>query len=229
MLTFTELRELLGITQPQLTKWITAGMPHELDGRRKLFDEEAVAAWLIENGHAEEVAEESAQSVGQICTTRREAAAALGVSLRYFSEWLNEPGFPGFSGSPGRQDGYFPISEIEAWRANHPKFGQTGSGNDSRDRINVARAKKLELEYERELESLISVDVVERFIVRTLSAAKAILETLDEEVIALMPESIDAKTRTKIRRKVGDKVDQIQSTLAELIEGDEDEEDVDDE
>lgn len=229
MITFTELRELLGVTQPQLSKWVAAGMPHDLDGRRKLFDEDAVAAWLVANGYAEEVTDEPAPVVGQICTTRNEAAAVLGVSLRYFSEWLKEDGFPGFSGSPGRQDGYFPIAEIEAWRATHPRFGQTSHANESRDRINVARAKKLELEYEQALGNLIGVDVVERFIVRTLAAAKAILETLDEEVIALMPESIDAATRAKIRRKVGDKVDQIQNTLAELIEGDEDEEDVDDE
>lgn len=213
---------MLGMTQPALTKMVNAGMPHTVENGRKLFDEELVAAWLVMKGHAEEVREEPAEPIGLICTTRKEAAAALGVSVRYFSEWLNEPGFPGQSGSPGRQDGYFPIAEIEAWRASRPAAIAA-----SQDPVKEIRAKLLTLEYERELKALIRADMYESFVVRTLAAFKAQLETFDEEIVAKLPPELDEKTCRNIQETIAALVKKTLTTLAELVEGDQDE--IDDE
>ena len=217
MITFTELRGMLGITQPALSKLIRDGLPFEIEDGRKKFDEEIVARWLILHGYAEENREEPPEPAGLVCTTRKEAAEALGVSVRYLSEWLNEPGFPGHSGSPGRQDGYFPIAEIEAWRRGRPQY------NAATDPVKDIRAKILTLEYQEKLENVVRLDMYEAFIMRTLSAFKANLEPLEDVIVARLPPEIDEKTRRDVQKIVADTVETLLNTLVELVQGDQDE------
>ena len=112
MLTFSELAEQLGLTRPALSALVRDGLPYTADKRRKLFDGDEVAAWLVANGHAER-----SPPAPTVAVTREEAAQLLGVHLRTLAGWLRHGDFPGRAGDRGARNGYFPIEEIEAWRA----------------------------------------------------------------------------------------------------------------
>lgn len=223
MLTFTELRNLLGITQRQLSALVNEGMPHSVVKGKKQFDEDAVASWLEKHPRFEvepdlpAVAPEPPET---IYTTRQEVADHFGVSTRTIADWLKKEGFPGRSGGPGQQTGYFPARQIEEWLGT-PKGGTYTS---SSDRVNQARAKKLEIDIAKELRGLIPLDKYESLAVRTCNSARALIESMPDQVVQLLPADTPDETRSKIRKKVDDIAERFLSMLSQLIEGDEDDE-----
>ena len=84
MLTFTQLREQLGLSQPALTKLIRDGLPHTLDGRTKLFDDQAVARWLLETGRATVEGQEDRSKIAR--TSSFNAWASGWSSMNRFSD-----------------------------------------------------------------------------------------------------------------------------------------------
>ena len=85
------------------------GCPHRVWGHRRMFDPVAVAMWL----RAKNIPANPEPSTA-VVSTRREAAAAFGVSTRTITRWLAR-GCPGRCGQRGRKNGRFAISEIDEW------------------------------------------------------------------------------------------------------------------
>lgn len=222
-----ELRQRLGITQRRLTEWIREGLPFTPAGRKKEFDAAAVAAWLQQTGKARPAAAAAAPTPPQVATTRAEASLLLDVNLRTLATWLIDPTFPGKAGSPGRQDGYFPIAEINAWR--EARFGADRRSGGPSDEVSSAKLRKTliecdreQYEFERELKTILDYEETARLIARQIATAKALLEQMPDKVDSRLPAKFGPKTRRRVRRAIAEVLDETMQALAEMAAGDTD-------
>lgn len=223
-LTAKELCAKLGIDARRLGQFVKDGLPCAGRGRKRTFVPAAVAAWLQTTGRAQ-----PAPVPSQVVTTRGEAALLLDVNLRTLATWLNDPSFPGKAGSPGRQDGYFPISEIRAWRsAMHG--GDHRSDAAATEQIAAARLRRLQLEAERdhfELErdigSILDFEATARLQERAIAIAQTQLDQIVERAIARLPAKTPRRIRRIVRQAIQQGVTSACDALAEAIAGDADE------
>ena len=230
MLTFTELREQLGLTQPALTKLIHDGLPHTLDGRVKSFDGPAVAQWLVQTGRATVEGQEDAS---RIARTRRECADHFGVHLRTVAEWLGDPTFPGKSGTRGLRDGCFPLEEIAEWIARRDAVRDGGPQTDAselRDQLLAAkirregiRTQRDELSLEEEQGRLATIESMAELVTRQINVAKVLLEALPDEAAKALPETLEPRVRAEVVRRWRERIYEAERILSETLAGDADE------
>jgi len=225
MLSFTDLRERLGLTQPALTRLIQEGLPWHADEKRprqKRFDPAAVRQWLVEHGRVKVDRDPLADQ--PIANTRAAAAAHFGVSIRTLSTWSLDPTFPGRAGGPGRRDGYFPLVEIAQWLEGKPgglEAIQDGQQTE-RVRLTKARADKAEIEVAKLQGELGDFAQIARFFERTIHNAVAVLQQMPDRVDNLLPPELPAAVRAAIRQTIDRTVHDTRTTLAELLAGDTD-------
>ena len=223
MLTFTQLRTKLQISQPKLTSWIQEGLPWEGTERKKRFDPEQVSQWLIETGKAARPPAKTDRDVGRICTTRAEAAQELGVAPRTLATWCTYDDFPGRPGHRGRREGFYPITEIRQWRER--TFGESepeSQATSARARKDNAQAEMAELDLAERRGELIPLQVVINFYARQMAQAKAQLMDLADIVASLLPPKLNREEKKRIRDRVDEVRDQVLQTFVELLEGDQD-------
>lgn len=219
-----ELQAQLGITPAKLRELIKAGLPCAGRGRTRVFDAAAVEAWLLATGRAEK----ASSPAGIVARTKADAAQLLGVSVRVFSDWMTEPAFPGKAGSPGRRDGYFPIAEIESWRA--ARFGSDGRSGATDDGERAVRREMLEIDRDRKLAelerdilgTLIDAEETSRFIAFIVATARGILQELPDRLLGRMPSKMSAKLRKVVRKVTLAVVREALEQFAELLKGDTD-------
>jgi len=223
-LTAKELSAKLGIDARQLGRFVKDGLPHTGRGRKRRFDPGAVAAWLQQTGRAQ-----PAPLPSQIATTKAEAAVLCGVSLRVMGDWLCDPTFPGKAGSPGRQDGYFPIAEIRAWRS-ATRGGDHRSDAAATEQIAAARLRRLVLEAERdhfELErdigNILDFEETARLQERSIATAQTQLDQIVERALARLPGKTPRRIRRIVRQSIQEGIRAACDALAEAIAGDRDE------
>jgi len=226
-LTSKELSAKLGIDARQLGRFVKDGLPHTGRGRKRRFEPAAVAAWLQQTGRAQPAPQAALPS--QIVTTRSEAAHLLRVNLRTLATWLNDPTFPGKAGSPGRQDGYFPISEIRAWRS-ATRGGDHRSDAAATEQIAAARLRRLVLEAERdhfELErdigNILDAEETARLMERSIATAQTQLDQIVERALARLPGKTPRRIRRIVRQAIQEGITSACDALAEAIAGDADE------
>lgn len=230
MLTFTQLREQLGLSQPALTKLIRDGLPHTLDGRTKLFEDQAVARWLLETGRA---TVEGQEDQSKIARTRRECADHFGVHLRTVADWLEDPTFPGRSGTRGMRDGFFPLEAIAEWMAKRDACRNGGpqvEGSELRDQLLAAKIKREtvrtardELSLEEEQGRLATIESMAELVTRQINTAKTLLEALPDEAAKALPETIDPAMRAAVILRWRERVYETERMISEAIAGDTDE------
>lgn len=230
MLSFAALANRLGLSRPQLTALVRDGLPHVASGKQKLFDPDAVAAWLIEHGKAtrDEPPPAPSGSDQRIAVTRGEAAQALGVSLRTLADWLLDPSFPGRAGPPGRRDGYFPLEEIADWWAkkNAAVAGPGAVGGESpRERLVRLRADQEEIELAKARGQVLPVVEIERLLRRTIATTKAVLSPLADELLVDLPVGVPAEAREQLRQRVSARLNEAFANIAKVLSGDEEESD----
>lgn len=219
MLNKDQLCKKIGITRRRLDRWLREGLPSVKEGRRQTFDPAGVAAWLEAKGKAES----GKPKADVIATTRNEAARALGVSLRTLAEWLTDPTFPGKPGSPGRQDGYFPLAEIASWR--QARFGGDGRGQADGGKLAELRERRLQLEIderqvtvEKMLGSILDAQDMSSFLERHINVAKTALDQLADKIETRLPSSLDQKIRAKVRKTVEEVVTEACNAIAETLQ-----------
>lgn len=221
-----ELQATLGITLAKLRELIKAGLPHKGRGKARVFEPAAVEQWLLATGRAEKAVAPS--PAGLVARTIVEAAQLLAVAPRNFANWIKEPGFPGKPGTTGKRDGYFPIAEIENWRA--ARFGSDGRSGSTDDGERAVRREMLEIDRDRKLAelerdvlgTLIDAEETTRFIAFVIATAKSVLQELPDRVLAGMPSKISAGLRKVIRKVVLSVVRETLEHLSQLIKGDDD-------
>lgn len=219
MITFTELREQLGISQPALSRLIRDGLPVHRDGRRKMFDADEVARWLVDNGRATRKGAATVQPDDRyIARTRKECAAHFGVHLRTVADWLEDETFPGRAGTRGRRDGYFPLEEIEQWlmrrdadRANGPEVANT------RDELYQLKLERGRYEFEQYKRNLISIEAVKSEVAKLIAIAKKILESMPFNAAAALPADLSPSVRDEIIRRWQAAVREVEQTLSETV------------
>lgn len=223
MITFTELREQLGISQRALSKFVADGLPHQVEGRRKLFDEDAVAQWLVDMNLATLDEDEPSPPVAR---TRKECAEHFGVHLRTVADWLEEESFPGRAGTRGRRDGYFPLDEIAEWIRQRDALRSGGPQIDLPDLRNELLAIRIERERRRNQEeegSLAPIADMVELVQRLTNAAKRILESVPDEAAKELPADMSDKVKAAIVKRWRRKIGQIERVISEAIAGDMDE------
>lgn len=225
LLTSTELRNELQITQPMLTAWIHEGLPWEGTAKKKLFDEHAVAQWLVDHGKVRTTRQPATISQGPTCTTREEAARELGIAPRTLATWCTMDGFPGRPGSRGRREGHYPIAEIKEWHAQtFPESTWSAvPTNPFRQRRENAQAEMAEMDLAERKGELIRLEDVIRFYTRQMAQAKAILDDMPDIVLSILPTTkIKRDERERIRSRLDEVRDQVLEQFVELLKGDTD-------
>lgn len=174
----------------------------------------------------------------QVVTSRSEAAKLLGVTERCLRNWEQTGGFPGSAEERGR-GGRYPIGDIQDWRQVAIGKPTVGGQRDAivaaadidpasyRKRQENARLWKLEaetglakLELEREAGRILDSGDVERFIIRTITTATAMLEEIPDRVDAGLPQDTAADVRELHRRVATDVIREVLGQLAELQQDD---------
>ena len=186
--------------------------------------------WLKSTGKAVESKPPLSQAVPDgpgVLRTKGAVAAHFGVHKRTVGEWLDVPSFPGKSGGPGKSNGRFPVEAIEAWLVSEgrtssarPIGAQEGPHRD----LLVVKVKRAQLELAREMNEVVSVAGVERFISRVVTGAASKLEEIPDRVDAVVADVMDSDQRLRIRKMIVDVVDGVRTEIAELVTGDEDNE-----
>jgi hypothetical protein len=226
MVTFTELRTRLGITQPVLSKLVRDGLPHAVEGKRKLFDEAAVAEWLIANGLAEE---DRTSATGLVATTRDEVAKYYGVHVRTVAEWQTDPTFPGRPGTRNLRDGCYPLDAITRWlqerdaeRLSGPQLGVSGGLRDELLSVKLSRERRRDAQ---EANQLAPIGEVAELLKRQISIAKRLLESLPDKLANMLPADTPAETRGRFIQRAREEIYEAERVIAETLQGDTDEHD----
>jgi len=157
-----------------------------------------------------------------IARSKPDLARALGRGVRQITEYLQR-------GMPGDRRRGYPIDECRAWmeaqikpsgRAAGPAPGTPGSRGYWETRDAQARAELKELELARRKGELIEVEVVARRSERRIAEAKALLEQIPDWLLGLLPRTMSAAAKKDLRRRTGEKVDDIMFALAAAAEED---------
>jgi len=181
---FEELRRLLSIEAATLRGWIRKGLPASGRGAKRRFEAEAVAAWLLANGHAQQRA---------TAATIAEVAQHFQVADRTVSYWISR-GMPGDRGA-------FDLDAIAAWRQ---REGLARSDEDSaRSEGQKIKNQRETLRLERERGALVAVEPLRRLFVRHIHEAKAIFEAVPDRLLGILPSRLpaNAKAWQEIRRQ----------------------------
>lgn len=223
MLSFTAVREQLDISQPVLTRLIRDGLPYTLNGRVKQFDEQAVARWLVDTGRA--TVDEPAERISSVAVTRAECGRHFGVSVRAVAEWLLEDDFPGRAGRPGRQNGYFPLDEIEAWLRDRDATRDGGPESavlpsQLRSKLLAVKIRREERRDSIEAGDLAPLSITIELVGRTIHIAKRLLETIPDEAAKMLPSTMPSDTKIAIIQQWRRRVYEVEDAIAEAILGD---------
>jgi len=193
-----------------------------VEGRRKIFDEQEVARWLVDNGKATLDGETDGQRVAR---TRKECASHFGVHLRTLADWLEEPSFPGRAGTRGRRDGYFPLDEIADW------IEQRDAGRNGGPRVDLSekRGRLLEIKISREgrkdqeeAGALAPIGDMVEIVQRLTHTAKRMLESVPEEAAKELPAKMPGDKKAAIVRRWRRRIEEIERAISEAIAGDQD-------
>lgn len=216
-LTSTALRTQLGITQPALTRLIHEGLPYVAKGRTKMFDARAVTKWLLDTGRA---TLEGQPDPAKIARTRRECADYFGVSTRCVSKWLEDPTFPGRSGTRGMRDGHFPLPAIIDWM-------QARDATGPRSELLKARIRRMDVQNaiaqhklaERK-SSLAPRDELVQAVRALMRQAVPILDQLMCDLLADAPADLSAADRRSLRSVLRGRITEAKKILGEAVAGD---------
>lgn len=222
-LAFAEIRDRLSTDSRTLRRLMRAGLPHRRLEGAPMFDWSEVARWLIATGRAVATTPAGPSNGGsRVATTVAEVARHFRVAVRTVHFWLKEDGFPGKAGSPGRQDGHFPLEEIQAW------LGTRGGEHNEeiahlRLRRMTARTEREELKLAKTQASLAPRDEILAAIRNMNNQTAPLLDRLVDSLMKDAPPKLPAAARKKLRQLFASRISEAKQMLAETIAGDKDE------
>lgn len=256
------MRRALNATDADLRRWRDAGCPCRQKGNGYLYPAHDLAEWLQEQGLVELDLEEDRDVAsepidldpqgGPVYTTRAEAARAFGITTQGLQAWLDDPLFPGISGSRGIASANFPAIPIARWMLRNGRRGTIPDGlltdeqiqaelvkrdairaakgekrrPESQDRLVSLRADRVELELQRLQGTMVDAEEVKLFFERTCANAKAVLRGLKAKVLSSMPPTLPEDITRRVASACDDVIVDTCDVMAELIEGDKDLEEV---
>jgi len=209
MISLAALKKELGVTSRTVQDWIDAGLPHTGKGPRQKFDTGKITDWLLATGRA---------SDSRIVTNISDVANHFGVSARTVSTWIVRDGFPGRSGTPGRQDGYFPLEEIDVWRKR--ELVSTAQASEINDDLKRERLWKLQLENAETESRLIDRDAVEQWVARKCALARQKLMQIEPTILSAIPLETDHRVKMTLAADIRRMIDQTLSELGKVYDSD---------
>ena len=191
-----KLAEVLHVRPLQIRRWVVSGLPHDRQGSAFIFQPDKVFAWLLRRGEPLPV-----------LATRADVAVWLAVHERTVASWL-ATGCPGVAGS-------YDLGAIVAWRNEHgTPVGEGAEG--PRARLARARAAREELRLAIDRGELLPAEPALRMIGRTVHEAKARLDQLPDQLLAIVAESLPADQLAPIRQRLQEIIDQVYTVLGEI-------------
>lgn len=221
-----ELFRNLGITQRELTQWVSRGLPRTKDKKGVWnYDEQAVAKWIRQQALAKNPPPQKPRYQGPIARTFPEAVRMLAEAGMYIGErtlhtWSKLEGFPGTPGTRGQQNGIFPIPEIMQWAEGNAELTDDGSGavtSGPRSRLMLARASYQEL-LVREKEGLL---VPRQEAIDALRRQSALMITMLEGFPDEAASLAEGETAKKIRDRLAQRIERLRESLADQLEQEE--------
>lgn len=167
---------------------------------------------------------------GGTARTYQDLAARLNMNaadaVRQLKAWTVR-GMPGRPGHSGRRDGAFPVEECRAWIATHTQTAALDAADEGstaalRRRLLVLELEIAEREKLEQLARLADVNEIAGFAQLCVHNAKAVLEALPDEVLALLPADTGEAARKSIYAKTEALIDTALEEFARLVEGDTD-------
>jgi len=206
-----EVSEQLGISRARLGNLIDQGLPWHGDPAAKQFDEREVKIWLLEN----KVAEPTRRIVKSV----RAVADHFGKDLSTIKRWKRDPDFPKL------ENGSYDLDAIDDWLERRAeRTGRKQKGKESEAHHVVAggelsiqdQIRKLKLD--KEMGQLVSVDEVEREMMRTQSFAVSELHNIPAKVESRLPGDLRPEVISMIREAIVTSVDEAIAIINEMIE-----------
>lgn len=202
----------LGITPEQLADWLKLGLPHGGTKRRRTFDAQVVADWLVERGLYKRPA--------GVVTTLRDVAKYFDTTSRNVGYWKDQ-------GMPW-QPGHYDLDAIAEWR--EARFGKRVGGepeDEKQDSRGFWEAKRAKIAAEREAIKLarergevIDVGVATRLIGQHIAQVKVQLEQLPDYALSLvtLTAAEKKKFRERLKTRIRDLCEQFGRSLEELAQ-----------
>lgn len=215
----SDLIGVLGVSDAVVDGWVAEGLPSR-DGK---FDEDEVGQWLVENGKAAGAGvpvESPVESPG-VLRTKGEVAQFFEVAVRTVGEWLNDPAFPGKSGSPGKRDGFFPIKEMVDWKKDREASAQPnqhGAVDTTRQELQKVKLAEARLKLERAQGVTVDLGLVLQVVQYANDIARQQLRAIPELVIKSLPASVDSRVAGQVRTEVERIVNRSCVAIADIIE-----------
>lgn len=216
--TIDNLAELVDVERAVVQAWIDAGLPCAEVSGEVVFDADEAVGWLITNGIASDPDE-------PVCRTNQELAQMLGKSIKTIGVWTRMPGFPGRTATPGLQNGWLPVWQIQDWVAEN-----VGSSSTHDEQLAHAKADLLVVKCEERafrLEqmraTLIEKTSVDQFFEKVVARSAIVLADLPDKVDAILPEIVGSDARHSIYQDMATVRSDVGQLLAELVSGDADE------
>lgn len=153
------------------------------------------------------------------------------MHVRTVADWLTDPTFPGRAATKGERDGQFPVAEIATWLSGRrPQATEQDQDKKESPFARLARIKgdQESLKLQEMRRELVEVAAIEAELRRVIATAKALFAGYADEVIALLPR-LKPHEKKRVRLALDDLLARKYHHLAELLEGDDDPVDDDEE
>lgn len=197
-MTTRELATALGVTPQRVVAWRRQGMPGRGKGPNARYCRDAVAEWLVAEGHA--AVEEPAPPALRYVSSMDEIAEHFQRHRRTIVNWRNE-GMPVVQHGGGGRAGVYDLDAIEEWVARTGRLAEpeTGSGSEFREQVEAEKLRKLRRENEVAERKLVSRAAVRGLLAERYAAARSYLERLTAQGLAALPADVDPAARARVR------------------------------
>lgn len=139
-----------------------------------------------------------------------ECAKHFGAGTRTVHHWVER-------GCPRNPDGSFDLEAVAEWCTANNNRG--GSAEEKAVRVDILKLKRkqLSLEVGEQAGEMISVEVVESIVRRQIAMSNTHLRQIPDEILALLPESIDKKQiREAVESRLNNSLRELSETLSAL-------------
>lgn len=205
-----EVCEQLGIGRERLGSLVARGMPWHGDPAAKQFDEREIKIWLIEQGIAE--------PARRLVKTQRAVADHFGKNVTTVRNWVRDPDFPKTEG------GHYDLDLVEEWlRRRDERNGRKSKDTEAHHIVAGEESLSIQdqirkLKLDKELGQLVSVEEVEREMMRTQAFAVSELHNIPAKVESRLPGDLRPEVISMIREAIVTSVDEAIAIINEMIE-----------
>ena len=221
------------INERELAAWVARGLPRTKDKGKWSYNEREVARWIRQQAQTAKQAAAStptpaapAAAIGPTAATVHQCLGMMRergfvISERVFRSRMTEHDFPGKPGTPGLQDGDFPVDAIITWLGGgKAAAAKTNAIEGPRSRLIEARARKEEIELAKLERQIVQRDQAEATLARVMAVLKTACDAIPDLVVASLPDEVKPRARSDVEENLRKAFEVIADVIAEDAEED---------